>query len=120
MTTGTITITGLDAIGHHGVFGYERELGQRFSVDLELTISWPEHDLLAATVDYAAVAMETVALIAGEPVTLIETLASRIADQVLSHVGVLRVCVTVNKPDAPIPTSFKNVAVTLVREREHD
>jgi dihydroneopterin aldolase len=117
MTTGTIAITGLEAVGRHGVFAYERELGQRFTVDLEITIDWPERDSLTATLDYSAIAQETVALIAGEPVALIETLAGKIADQILTHRQVLKVRVTVNKPEAPIPVTFATVSASLLRER---
>jgi dihydroneopterin aldolase len=104
-------------VGRHGALEYERELGQRFSVDLELLIEWPERDELSDTVNYSTIAAETLALVTGEPVILIETLASRIADQVLSHERVLRVSVTVNKPDAPIPAKFRNVSATVTREQ---
>ena len=34
----TITITGINGIGHHGVFAHERENGQPFIVDVVLAL----------------------------------------------------------------------------------
>ena len=49
---------------------------------------------------------------------LIEALAGKIADRVLSDFkSVEKVKVTVHKPKAPISVPFKDVSVTLERER---
>jgi dihydroneopterin aldolase len=48
---------------------------------------------------------------------LIETVADRVARQVLGDTRVERVMVTVHKPDAPIPLGFDDVAVTIDRSR---
>jgi dihydroneopterin aldolase len=99
------------------VFAYERELGQWFVADLELTIAWPEDDLLTSTVDYGVIARETVALLGGSPVNLIETLAANIADQALTHIGVHCVKVRVSKPEAPLSVPFDNVSIIFTKER---
>ena len=44
-------------------------------------------DDLALTVDYSAVAADVVAVITGDPVDLIETLAQQVADRCLAHPG---------------------------------
>ena len=54
----------------------------------------------------------------GDPVDLLETLADRIAREVLADVRVESVRVTVHKPDAPIPLTFADVAVTIERGRD--
>ena len=52
-----ITITGLTANGHHGVFPEERRDGQVFVVDVELRVPLDTRsDDLARTVNYAEVA----------------------------------------------------------------
>ena len=66
---------------------------------------------------YGVVAEEVVAVVAGEPVDLIETLAQRIADTCLRHERVQEVEVTVHKPDAPITVPFDDVTITITRRR---
>jgi dihydroneopterin aldolase/2-amino-4-hydroxy-6-hydroxymethyldihydropteridine diphosphokinase len=57
------------------------------------------------------------AIVAGDPVDLLETLADRIASAVLRDDRVLAVTVTVHKPQAPIAIAFDDVSVTLIRKR---
>lgn len=115
-----IVISGIRGTGHHGVFEHERIDGQEFLVDVTLTVDTQRvaaTDDLADTVDYGAVANAVHALIVGEPLSLIETLAARIADRCLAFDGVLGVVVTVHKPQAPIAVPFTDVTVTVERGR---
>lgn len=115
-----VTLRGLRARGHHGVFQREREEGQTFVVDLVLGLDTrpaAAGDDLTRTVHYGIVAEETVALVEGEPVDLIETLAQRIADQCLKHEVVREVEVVVHKPQAPITVPFDDVTITIKRSR---
>lgn len=113
---GVITLTGLRAYGHHGVFERERRDGQEFLVDVRLWLDITpaaRSDDLADTVDYGALADRIVELVAGPPVALLETLATRLVDAVLAIDGRIGECeVTVHKPGAPIPHRFADVAVT--------
>jgi dihydroneopterin aldolase len=115
-----VALRGLKARGHHGVFPKEREEGQTFVVDLVLgldTAPAAASDDLTKTVHYGVVAEEVVDVVRGEPVDLIETLAQRIADQVLKHDLVEEVEVTVHKPDAPITVPFDDVTISITRRR---
>lgn len=115
-----VTLRGLRARGRHGWFDWEREQGQEFVVDVELSLDTRPAaacDELAATVDYGSLGTEVVALVEGEPVRLIETLAARIADRCLADTRVEAVSVTVHKPQAPMQVPFTDVAVTVVRRR---
>ena len=56
-------------------------------------------------------------IVAGEPYDLIESVAGKIADQVMKDERLLAVEVTVHKPSAPIPLTFDDVAVTVHRAR---
>lgn len=115
-----VTLRGLRARGHHGVFERERVEGQTFVVDLVLYLDTrpaAAGDDLTRTAHYGLVAEEVTAIIAGDPVDLIETLAQRIADQCLKHDAVEEVEVTVHKPDAPITVPFDDVTVTIHRGR---
>ena len=119
-----IRLSGIRATGFHGVFENERENGQEFVVDVVLhtdTAPAAHTDDLAHTVDYASVAADVVALVAGEPVNLIETLADRIARRVGARDFVTAVVVTVHKPQADLGLAggahADDVSVTIYRER---
>ena len=115
-----ITIRGIEAYGHHGVLPEERRDGQRFVVDIDLeldTRAAAQSDDLSRTVDYGSLTVRVHDAVASEPVDLIETLAQRVADLVLDAEPVRWVRVTVHKPEAPIPVTFADVAVTIERSR---
>ena len=113
-----IALSGLRVRGFHGVLASERVEGQDFVVDCELDVDTRRaaaSDDVADTVDYGAVAAALAQVVAGEPVDLIETLAQRLADTCLGFPGVQTVRLTVRKPSAPIPLTFTDVSVTVVR-----
>ena len=113
-----ITLTGLRVFGRHGVFDFERERGQQFVIDVVLKLRTTEAartDDVRDTVHYGEVADTIVAIVAGEPVNLIETLAERIADAVLADRRLAAVRVTVHKPSAPIDAEFTDVSVSIER-----
>jgi dihydroneopterin aldolase len=115
-----VTLRGLSVRGRHGVFDHERRDGQTFVVDLALgldTAPAAAGDDLDKTVHYGVLAEQVAAVVSGEPVNLIETLAQRIADTCLAHERVREVEVTVHKPDAPITVPFDDVTVTITRRR---
>ena len=115
-----IALVGLAAHGRHGVLDVEREAGQLFRVDVVLGLDTrpaAASDDLADTVDYGTLARSVLAVVEGEPVDLIETLAQRIADVCLVDDRVQWTEVTVHKPDAPIEAAFSDVALTIHRSR---
>ena len=115
-----VALRGLAGFGHHGVFDFEREQGQRFVADVVCTLDLApaaETDDLQRTVDYGVLAADVVADIEGEPLDLIEALADRIARTCLRRPAVQSVEVTVHKPDAPMPVEVADVAVTLTRSK---
>jgi dihydroneopterin aldolase len=115
-----ITLTGLTAHAHHGVYDWEKERGQTFRVDavLELdTAPAAAGDDLERTVNYAELAQRLHAVLTGEPVDLLETLAQRLADSCLADPLVDAVEITVHKPDADLGVAFDDVSVTIRRGR---
>jgi 7,8-dihydroneopterin aldolase/epimerase/oxygenase len=115
-----ISLTGITAFGHHGVFDSERQQGQRFIVDvsciLDLSAAASSDDLGQA-IDYGVLAQAVVADIERDPLNLIEALADRIAITCLRYDAIQCVEVTVHKPQAPMPVDVADVAVTLTRSR---
>ena len=121
MAEDRIILQGMMFYGYHGVNPEERELGQRFVVDLEL-----EKDLSAAglsddltqTVNYASAYKLAREVVEGQPCNLIETVAERLATALLSHLSIDGVRVRVRKPWAPVKGSvLDSVAVEIVRKR---
>ncbi len=118
--TDRITLTGLSIQANHGVFDFERKNGQEFIVDvvawLDLSAASSADDL-ARTVNYGELAEEVADAVATSPVDLIETVAERVANVVLTHEAVTKTEVTIHKPQAPISVPFSDVSVTIVRSR---
>jgi dihydroneopterin aldolase/2-amino-4-hydroxy-6-hydroxymethyldihydropteridine diphosphokinase len=108
-----VRLRGLRVRGFHGVFEHERRDGQDFLIDATLEVVDPARDDLALTADYGNLAEQLAAVVAGEPVDLIETLAQRLLAVCQSIPGVRRSSVRVHKPQAPIPLAFDDVSVTV-------
>lgn len=120
MTRDRVVLRGLRAHGHHGVYPEERASGQPFVVDVVLGLDLTgagRSDDLADTVHYGELAQRVLAVVEGEPVNLLETLAARVAELCLTYPSVEEVEVTVHKPEAPVGVPFEDVAVTIVRSR---
>lgn len=120
MSDDRITLTGLRVWGRHGVHDFERADGQEFVVDADLELDLGPaagSDEVGDTVHYGELADRLAEIVAGEPVSLIETLAVRLAEQCLADQRVRSARVTVHKPQAPIGHRFADVAVTVLRPR---
>lgn len=119
--TDTIFLTGLVIHAHHGVMEHEEKVGQRFVIDLELTLDLEpaaNSDRLADTVSYASIAEVVTGAFTARNYRLVEAAAGAIADAVLqAFARVGAVTVTVHKPHAPIAAIFADVGVTLLRRR---
>ncbi|MEI3846038.1 MULTISPECIES: dihydroneopterin aldolase [unclassified Microbacterium] len=118
-----ITLTGVRAFGYHGVLPEERRQGQEFVVDATLYLSTAAaaaSDDVTDTVHYGDAAERIAAIVAGEPFNLLESVAARIADDLLAYDLVKMVSVTIHKPQAPIPVPFSDVSVTIRRARPDD
>lgn len=118
-------IRGMRFFGYHGVLPEENRLGQRFEVDVELTLDLEEAaaaDDLAKTVNYADLHARVKRIVEGPPCRLIEALARRIATDLLAtYTNINEALVRVTKPHPPFDIHFDGVTVELRRKREqHD
>jgi dihydroneopterin aldolase len=114
------TLTGLRVFGRHGVYEHEKRDGQEFVVDLTVWLDLSaaaSSDDLDDTVNYGELAQVAADIVAGPPFDLIESVAGRIADEIMRDERLSAVEVTVHKPSAPIPLTFADVAVTVRRQR---
>ncbi len=103
--TGRIILRGLEGYGHHGDLPAERALGGHFSLDLELitdTQRVAKTDTLDGAVNYVTIEALARRILEGRRYRLLETLAERLAADVLKQPGVLGVTVRVTKRP-PLP-----------------
>ena len=108
--------------GFHGVYEFERELGQRFYVDLDMKADLSragKSDNLQETVDYVSIYNQTKEIVENNRFQLLEALTYHIAGEVLRlHPLVEEVIVRVRKPSVPIAAALDYVEVESVRRRE--
>lgn len=116
-----IYVNQMEFYGYHGVFPEENKLGQRFNVDLAVSVDLKkagQTDRLEYSVNYGELYSVCEEIVTGKPVKLVETVAERIADKILSNFPlVFEVTVKVIKPDPPIPGHYQSVAVEITRRR---
>lgn len=118
--TDRVTVTGIEATGHHGVFDHEKRDGQVFRCDVTLHLDTRRahaRDDLAEAVDYGGVGRVVHDILTGEPRDLIEAVAGDIAAAVLADERVAAVDVGIHKPQAPMPVPFDDVTVMVHRTR---
>ena len=102
----------------HGVYDAERQIGQRFEVDVEIyrDISFAaETDQLAETIDLYKVHALVESVVTGEQFKLVETLAERIANGMLKQFEIPKVLIRVRKPNSPVKGIAGGLEVEIVR-----
>ncbi|HHW11711.1 MAG TPA: dihydroneopterin aldolase [Firmicutes bacterium] len=104
--------------GYHGVFAAEKELGQRFEVDVELYLDLHQaglNDDLEATVNYAEVYTFIKKLVEERAFNLVEGLAEEIAATLLAAYNLQEIVVRVRKPQPPVGGLMDYFAVEIRR-----
>lgn len=104
---------------YHGVWDAEKEIGQRFEVDLDLKVDVQraaETDKLKNTVDLYAVFKAVEQVIVHAKYNLVETMAEKVAQRVLKDFATNEVLVRVRKPHAPIRGIQDGIEVEIVRQ----
>lgn len=116
-----IHLRGLEFFAFHGVLPEERRLGQQFIIDLDLFYDLQaagKSDRVEDTINYAEVYRTVKGFVEGEPSSLIEHLAEKIAQGILTQFPCWQVRVELHKPHAPIQGIFKDVSVEIWREKK--
>ena len=116
-----IAIRGLALFAHHGALPGEREVGQRFLLDIVVETDFSavaRSGRLADTVDYGAVAELAQTTFLERAEDLIEVVAVRLCERILAAFPpAAAVEVTVRKPAAPVPAIIEAAEVTARRSR---
>ena len=103
----------------HGVGDAEKEVGQRFGVEVELRTSLlrpGESDLHADAIDYVGVYQKVRDVVEGDSCNLLEALAHKVAEALLQDRRIDSVSVRVSK-QPPLRASFGTFAVEIERSR---
>jgi 7,8-dihydroneopterin aldolase/epimerase/oxygenase len=120
VTTDKILLGGIEFYGHIGVSAAEREVGQRFVVDVELDANLAQagaSDNLADTISYAEVYDVVVSLGQNRHCLLVESLAEEIAHTILNRFPAQAVMVRVKKCPPPINGVIAYAGVEIRRRR---
>ncbi len=119
MQADRITLKNLVFYAYHGVYAAEKELGQRFEVDVDMYGDFQaparadDIDLIVSYADVYALVKE---IVEEREFNLIEALATAIGDEVLSGHPVSEVTVRVRKPHAPLggPADYVECEITRI------
>jgi dihydroneopterin aldolase len=115
-----ILISAIDCVARIGVTQEERTIPQWLSIDVELftdTARPGQSDHLKDAIDYAKVSMTVAEVCKSRDYHLIETVAERIASQVLLEYPLRTVRVLVRKISPVAEPRVKYVSVEIVRSR---
>jgi dihydroneopterin aldolase len=118
---GRIHLKNMTFYGYHGHLAEENALGQRFMVDLVLTLDIADAartDALQHTVDYTQVFALCRDVLEQDRVKLLETLGSDIIDRILAKFErVQQVDIMIKKPSVPVPGALDYVALETSKAR---
>jgi dihydroneopterin aldolase len=115
-----IELRGLRALGLCGVLPEERDRRQPLEVDLDVKADLTravDDDMLDHTIDYGAVCEIVERVITEEKFELLERLAGRIAEVVLTDQRVEAVEVSVRKLRPPVAQQLDTAGVRIARSR---
>lgn len=115
-----IILKGIQFYGYHGVSDVEREVGQKYAVDIEIPYDLKPagtSDELENTVNYAKVYKLVTEVGTNENFKLIEALAEKIADAILTSLPVENVTVKVMKLTPPIAGNLDYAGVEITRSK---
>ena len=105
---------------YHGLYENERENGQRFEVDVEMTFDAhpsSQTDKIKDTIDVRLVYRLVKDIVEQERFYLIETISQRIADMLLQRFEIDAVVVRVRKPFAPLGGLANGTEIEIKRQK---
>ena len=116
----TIILSGIECFAYGGVSEAEREIGQRYRIDIELGVDTRRaavSDAVEDTVHYGQVHDLAVASLRSRPFNLLESAADRIVRSILAEFPAERVTVRLSKLLPPIDGVVALAAVEITRDQ---
>ena len=117
-----IRLTNIVFYAHHGYYEAERELGQRFEMDIDVECDLKEaakKDDLRKTIDYRQLYAIAQNAFEQNKFKLLETVAERIAIQILESHPVSAVTIRVRKPHVPLKGFLDHIEIEIRRNRKN-
>jgi dihydroneopterin aldolase len=118
---GIIRLHNMTFYGYHGISAAERQTGRRFEVDVELVVNMDRSaktDRLKDTVNYTQVYRTVEELVEQNSFALLETIAVRLANQILGKFKTQEVTVRVRKKIPPVPGNLDHIEVEVRRRKD--
>ena len=115
-----ITLADIGLVGHHGYHAAEKELGQRFEVDVDLWVNVDNagrSDNLDDAVNYERVYAVVEKTVREDRFSLIEALATDLAESIYEQFEVEGVTIRVRKPAVPHCPNLGYVEIEIDRGR---
>ena len=109
--------------GYHGVWDEERQVGQRFEVDIEFVIDIKvaaKSDNIKDTIDLYKVYQVVETIVTKKSFKLVETLAETITTTLLRQFPIQELRVRVRKPNSPVPGICDGIEVEIVRQKSEE
>lgn len=114
-----IVLKNMTFYGYHGDIEAENTLGQRFYVDVALSLDLTkagQSDNLEDTISYAHVYSLVAEVMSGAPCKLLERLGTLVCEKIWDTChDVVGLSVTIRKPSAPVPGILDYAEVTINR-----
>lgn len=121
MKTDIIRINNMIFYAHHGYYKAERELGQRFEMDVELHTDFSkamQSDDLNDTINFEDVFEVIEKVFSQTKFALLETVSGKIIETIFENFPVSAVRLKIRKPQVPIRGILDNVEIEIYRERK--
>ncbi|GJM44581.1 MAG: hypothetical protein DHS20C21_14230 [Gemmatimonadota bacterium] len=115
-----ITLSDIGLVGHHGYHAAEKELGQRFEVDVDLWVdieASSRSDELEDAVNYENVYLLVEKTVRDDNFSLIEALGADLADSIYDQFEIEGVTVRLRKPSIPHCPNLGHVEIEIDRGR---
>jgi dihydroneopterin aldolase len=115
-----ITLADIGLVGHHGYHAAEKELGQRFEVDVDLWVDVEnpaKSDRLADAVNYEEVYRLVERVFRDDRFSLLEALATDLATSIYERFEVEGVSLRIRKPSVPHCPNLGHVEIEVRRGR---
>jgi dihydroneopterin aldolase len=118
---GIIRLKNIQLYGFHGVNESEKDLGGKFEVDVELSLSLQSaciSDNLKDTINYESIYKIVDSCVKRDKFYLIEALANSIAADILKDRRIESIVVRDRKPHAPIKGVLDTIEVEIERSQK--
>ncbi len=116
-----IIIKSLEIFAHHGVYDEEKDKGQRFVINAELSLATAfagQSDNIDDTLDYGKVCEFIKDYMVRNQFNLLEKLTNDLARKLLLRFTAIQsLKLEISKPEAPIPMKFEYVSIQVKRSR---